>query len=272
VFWARTEGNYTRSTTGGATYSDLNIGQWSMRTGFDGLLYQNGEGMLLGGLTAHYGLATADIRSLYGDGRINTTGQGFGATATWYGATGFYVDSQAQVTVFDSTLKSDLVGRDMAHDKGALGYAFSIETGKRFGLNGPWSLTPQAQLIYSAVQSDFTDNFGANVSLGNNERLTGRLGMALEHQRVWRDDAGKLTSANVYGVANVYYEFLGTTSVNVAGTTFGSEIGRTAAGFGFGGTYNWDNNKYALYGEALVKTSFDDNYSVGGTAGLRIRW
>ncbi len=196
----------------------------------------------------------------------------FGATATWYGATGFYVDSQAQVTIFDSTLKSNLLGRDMARDNGALGYAFSIETGKRFGLNGPWSLTPQAQLIYSAVQSDFTDVFANNVSLGTNDRLTGRLGLALEHQRVWRDDAGKLTSANVYGIANVYYEFLGITAVNVAGTNLAGNLERTAGGFGFGGTYNWDNNKYAVYGEALVKTSFNDDYSVGGTAGFRIKW
>ncbi len=58
-----------------------------------------------------------------------------------------------------TTLKSNVIGQDMARDNGALGYAFSVETGKRFGLNGPWSLTPQAQLIYSAVQSNFTDSF-----------------------------------------------------------------------------------------------------------------
>ena len=273
VFWARTEGSYARSTaSGSATLSDYNIGQWSARTGFDGLLYRNDDGMVVGGLTAHYGLAAADIHSLYGDGRINTSGRGIGGTLTWYGATGFYIDSQAQVTFFDSQFKSDLVGRDMARDGGGLGYAFSVETGKRFGMGGPWALTPQAQLIYSAVEADFTDSFGTRVSLDGNDRLTGRLGLALDHQHVWRDDDGKLARANLYGVANAYYEFIDGTNVNVAGTNFTSATERTSAGFGLGGTYNWDNDKYSVYGEALIKTAFDDDYSIGGTAGFRMRW
>lgn len=273
VFWARTEGSYARTTAlGSTTLSDTSIGQWSARTGFDGLLYRNDAGMVVGGLTAHYGLGVADIRSVYGDGRINTSGRGIGGTLTWYGATGFYVDSQAQVTFFESALKSNLVGRDMARDGGGLGYAFSVETGQRFGLNGPWTLTPQAQLIYSAVETDFTDGFGARVSLDGNERLTGRIGTALDHQRTWRDDDDKLSRANLYGVASVYYEFLGGTSVSVAGLNFASSTEHVAGGFGLGGTYNWDNDKYSVYGEALIKTAFDDDYSVGGTAGFRMKW
>jgi hypothetical protein len=38
------------------------------------------------------------------------------------------------------------------------------------------------------------------------------------------------------------------------------------------GTYNWDNDKYSVYGEALIKSSFNDDYSVGGSAGFRMRW
>lgn len=135
-----------------------------------------------------------------------------------------------------------------------------------------WALTPQAQLIYSAVENDFTDSFGTRVSLDGNERLTGRLGVALDHQRMWRDDEGKLSRANLYDVASVYYEFLGGTSVNVAGLNFASGTERTTGGFGLGGTYNWDNDKYSVYGEALIKTAFDDDYSVGGTAGFRMKW
>lgn len=273
VFWARTSGSYSSATASGSTtLSDTHIGQWSARTGFDGLLYQNGNGMVVGGLTAHYGLATADVRSRYGNGRINANGWGIGGAATWYGTTGFYVDGQAQVTFFDSQLKSDLVGRDMAHDNNGIGYAFSLETGKRFGVGGPWALTPQAQLIYSAVEADFADNFGTRVSLAGNERLTSRLGAALDHQQIWRDHAGKLTRLNLYGVASAYYELLGGTSVNVAGLNFTSSTERLAGGFGFGGTYNWDNDRYSVYGEALIKTSFNDDYSVGGTAGFRMMW
>jgi fibronectin-binding autotransporter adhesin len=273
VFWARTSGSYARTTASGSTtLSDTSIGQWSAHTGFDGLLHQNDNGIVVGGLTAHYGLASADVRSRYGDGRINATGWGIGSAITWYGANGFYVDGQAQITIFDSIFKSSLVGRDMAHDNGGFGYAFSAETGHRFNINGPWALTPQAQLIYSAVDADFADNFGARVVLDRSERLTGRLGAALDHQHIWRDDAGRLARANLYGVASVYYEFLDSTSVNVAELNFASSTERVAGGFGLGGTYNWGNDRYSVYGEALIKTGFDDDYSVGGTAGFRMKW
>jgi len=39
-------------------------------------------------------------------------------------------------------------------------------------------ITPQAQLIYSAANADFTDNFGAYVSLNHSDRLTGHPGAA----------------------------------------------------------------------------------------------
>ncbi len=273
AFWGRTEGSYSSfKPTSSTTLSGTSIGQWKARTGLDGQLYANQDGTLIGGVTAHFGTAIADVRSKYGDGRINATGTGFGGTLTWYGESGFYVDGQAQATFFNSNLKSDLVGRDMANGIGGVGYATSIETGKRFGINGPWALTPQAQLVYSALDADFRDNFGTQVTLGRSDSLNGRLGVALDHQRSWRDARGELTRTNVYGITNVYYEFLGGTRVDVAGTNFTSGNEKLTAGFGLGGTYNWGSDKYTVYGEALVKTSFGDDYSVGGTAGFRAKW
>ncbi|WP_162792628.1 autotransporter outer membrane beta-barrel domain-containing protein, partial [Ochrobactrum sp. 3-3] len=37
-----------------------------------------------------------------------------GATTTWYGNNGFYVDGQAQVTWFDSDLNSDTANTGLA--------------------------------------------------------------------------------------------------------------------------------------------------------------
>ena len=273
VFWGRTEGSYSQATpSNSASVSGINIGQWKARTGLDTQLYANQDGALIAGLTAHFGTAVADVRSKYGDGRINTTGTGFGGTLTWYGENDFYVDGQAQATFFNSSLKSNLIDRDMANGVGGTGYAMSVETGKRLGVNGPWTLTPQAQLVYSAVDSNFGDTFGTSVSLGRSDSLNGRLGMALDHQQIWRNAHGEFTRANAYGITNVYYEFLGGTRVNVGGTNFTTGTEKLAAGFGFGGAYNWSNDKYAVYGEALVKTGFGDDYSVGGTAGFRAKW
>jgi fibronectin-binding autotransporter adhesin len=41
------------------------------------------------------------------------------------------------------------------------------------------------------------------------------------------------------------------------------------------GTYSWADDKYALYGEAVAKSSFDDFgdiYAVNGTVGFRTKW
>jgi outer membrane autotransporter protein len=46
-------------------------------------------------------------------------------------------------------------------------------------------------------------------------------------------------------------------------------------GLGLGGSYNWDNDKYSIYGEGSINTSltsFADNYSYKGTLGFRVKW
>ena len=83
------------------------------------------------------------------------------------------------------------------------------------------------------------------------------------------------TRSNVYGIANLYYEFLDGTSVDVAGVRFRSEKDELWGGLGLGGTYSWGADRYALFGEVSVNTGLDnfgDSYSVNGTAGFRVRW
>src|SRR5690606_10404300 len=127
--------------------------------------HETPEGSLVAGLSAHYGTISASIDSIFGDGKISTTGYGLGAGTTWYGNSGFYVDGQAQATWYDSDLSSRTagVGR-LASGNNAFGYGLSLETGQRMTLDPKWSLTPQAQLSYSSVDFDrFTDPFGAQV-------------------------------------------------------------------------------------------------------------
>lgn len=86
---------------------------------------------------------------------------------------------------------------------------------------------------------------------------------------------GLLNRTHVYGIANLYYEFLEGTRVDVQGVSFASRNDRVWGGLGIGGTYNWDDDKYSIYGEGLVNTSlnnFGDSYSVAGQVGLRVKW
>src|SRR5690606_35921829 len=126
----------------------------------------------------------SDISSPHGVGEIDSDGFGVGATFTWYGETGFYVDGQGQMTWYGSDLKSKTAGQSLAEGHDGFGYALSLESGKRVDLDEGLTLTPQAQLVYSSVDFDsFTDPLsGGQVELGDGDSLRGRLGVALDHE------------------------------------------------------------------------------------------
>ncbi|TCR98660.1 autotransporter outer membrane beta-barrel domain-containing protein [Rhizobium sp. BK418] len=275
--WLRTEGAHASLEPDSSTTVDsYDYDLFKLEGGLDGELYQDQSGRLIGGLTVHYGTVSDDIGSLYGNGDIDTTGFGLGATLTWYGDNGFYVDAQSQVTWYDSDLKSDLVDGAMESGNNGFGYALSLEAGRRFAASGPWSITPQAQLIYSSVDFDtFNDRFGARVSLDDGDSLIGRLGVALDREETMRRADGQRALAKVYGSANLYGEFLDGTAVDVSGTGFETKNDPLWAGLTLGGSYNWSDDRYSLYGEVAAKSSlkdFGDSYVISGTAGLRVKW
>lgn len=279
--WSRVEGAQNslepRFSTANAEY-DYNT--FKLQAGIDGLLAENESGILIGGVTMHYAHGFANIWSPYdaagGGGEIKTDGFGFGGTLTWYGENGLYLDGQAQLTWFDSDLSFGGGDQSLVNSNHGFGYALSLESGMRIALDPSWSLTPQAQLVYSAVDfDDFNDVFGARVGLEDSDSLQGRLGLALNHQSSWQNAKGMLDRANVYAIANLYYEFLDGTEVNVAGTSFASKNDRLWGGMGIGGSYDWNDDKYSIFGEGLVKTSmhdFADSYSLEGQLGFRIKW
>ncbi|MCX5577036.1 autotransporter outer membrane beta-barrel domain-containing protein [Kaistia terrae] len=278
--WGRIEAAHTSinpavSTTG----SDYDFDTLKFQAGVDFSVLENESGKLIGAVTGHYGHASADITSSFGDGSISTDGAGFGGTLTWYGNSGFYVDGQAQVSWYDSDLGSDVLG-NLASGNDGTGYALSLETGKRIGLNNDLSLTPQAQLVYSSVDFDaFTQTYGgedvAAISLLNNDSLRGRFGLSLDQNKSWRGENGLVSRSHVYGIANLYYEFLDGTSVDVSGATLASRDDRFWGGVGLGGSYDWNDDKYSIYGEGSVNTSLQnvaDSYDLKGTAGFRVKW
>nr|WP_181377281.1 autotransporter outer membrane beta-barrel domain-containing protein [Ochrobactrum sp. LM19]AJW29930.1 outer membrane autotransporter barrel domain-containing protein [Ochrobactrum sp. LM19] len=275
--WGRIEGLHGRQQPDVTTSrSDYDYNLWKLQAGVDGQFYESEAGKLIGGVTVHYGQVSTDVSSIFGDGTIDTSGYGFGGTLTWYGNNGFYLDAQGQVTWYDSDLYSDTLRNGLANGNDGFGYAVSLEAGKRIGLNENWTLTPQAQLTWSSVDFDsFTDPYGARVSLDKGDSLKGRLGLALGHERSWKDTEGQTSRAQVYGVVNLGNEFLDGTKVDVSGTKFDSRTDRLTGGIGIGGTYSWANDKYAIFGEVNADTSlrnFADSYEVGGTLGLRVKF
>ncbi|WP_338821634.1 autotransporter outer membrane beta-barrel domain-containing protein [Bradyrhizobium septentrionale] len=274
AFWGRVEGGQSNLRPSNTTGSTTNSDQFKAQAGLDGLALENSYGRLIVGLTLQYGLTTAYVNSLFGNGRIRAEGTGVGATATWYGDNGVYLDGQMQTMFYRGDLTSDLVG-NMAHGNEGLGYAFSVEGGKRINVGSGFSLTPQAQLAYSKVDFDgFTDRFGALVSLTNADSLLGRVGLMLNHQKSWYDGTS-IVRSDLYAIGNLHYEFLDGTNVDVAGSGFASANDRLWGSIGGGGSYSWANGRYTLFGEATYRASLQDagdNHSYKGTAGFRVVW
>lgn len=148
--------------------------------------------------------------------------------------------------------------------------------GHQLALGGNWSITPQAQLAWSQVRFDaFTDQYGASVSRDNGNSLVSRLGVSLDHETKWTAANGKTQRSHVYGITNLYYDFLHGTSARVADISVVSKEQALWAGLGVGASMNWDDDRYTVYGEALVRTSlqnFGDGNAIGAKLGFRYRW
>nr|WP_247871775.1 autotransporter outer membrane beta-barrel domain-containing protein [Ochrobactrum sp. LM19] len=279
--WGRIEGAHNRiDPRFSTTNAGYDFNTYKIQAGLDGMLAESEAGKLIGGVSVHYARGSADIRSVYdadnGGGDIRTDGYGIGGTLTWYGESGFYVDTQAQATWYDSDLGFDGGNATLTNSNHGFGYALSVEGGKRIALDPAWSLTPQAQLVWSSVDfDDFSDVFGADVRLDRGRSLQGRLGLALDHQNSWYNANGLIDRTRLYAITNLYYEFLEGTRASVAGTSFANGNERLWGGIGLGGSYNWNSDKYSIYGEGSVNTSlaqFADSYSLKGTMGFRVKW
>jgi outer membrane autotransporter protein len=279
AIWGRIEGAHNRqenSSTAGDLHQDINT--FIMQAGVDGQFYEDENGKLIAGITGQYGNARSDIDNRTGDGSgtINTQGWGLGATATWYGASGFYLDAQAQANWYDSDLGVDAINPTLKNGNKGFGYAMSVEAGQRFAIDQNWSLTPQAQLMWSSVDFDsFSDTYGARISNRNGDSLNARLGLAANYANSFTGSDGRMVNTSVYGIANLYQELMGDARMNYAGTHMATDSDGTWGGIGAGGTYSWADYKYAIYGEGSINTSlnhFADSYNIKGNIGFRVRW
>ena len=267
--WGRMEATRNRANAKASTSSsDQNIVDWKLQVGTDSVLAKTDKGeRLVAGLTAHYSDADSHVRSIFGNGSIKTVGYGVGATLTWYGLNGFYVDGQAQFSRYNSDLKSDVLG-DLIQSNDGSGESFSIEIGKRSVIGTKLSITPQIQTVYSNVRFDnFTDPSGAIVSDKEGDSLKSRWGIALDHQSEW-DNA----RSHLYGLVNLNYEWLGGTSAHISGTPVDYTTDRLWSEVGVGGSINWRGG-VTLYTEVSGSSPFKDlgdSYTIKANAGVRI--
>lgn len=271
-YWARLtglQGHYTpRSASVGSGYD---LAQFGLQAGVDHLLSETGQGSLVGGVSAQFG----HVFGTSGTGSLSAQGFGLGTSLTYYDRNGFYMDGQAGALLYGGTYSSTLMGR-LAHDVTGLGYSFSLEAGQRLALDDKWALTPQVQLSYSNIGlNSFTDRLGTVVSIEEAQSLKAHFGLAAEYRDSWKADDGSTSHLKMHGGVNFFNEFLGNNRVNVSGVALESRKEPQWIGVSLGGTYNWADDKYSLYGEVGAATSFANfgqSHELKGSLGLRVHW
>lgn len=249
-----------------------------VNVGVDMPIYENADGSrLIAGINGNMSRAWSDIDSIHGSGDITTTGYGLGATLTWYNHNGFYTDAQAWHNWFKSDIDSNTITTDLDQVKGnhAKGYALSLEVGRIFDLNQHWSLTPQAQIAYSRINFDSFTDIQNSVIINEKDYvgLEGRLGLALNYEKSHLDSSGKMRRNKLYILGNIHQEFKGDSTVSISGVDYESKMNNTWMSVGVGGSHNWDNDRFSIYGELSLASStkkFGEEYELAGEIGLRI--
>lgn len=266
--WSRIEGVRTRGNAAVSTsQAEQELDSWKLQMGFDKVVAEAvWDGRLIAGVTAHYGEANSRVRSLFGNGVLETNGYGVGATLSWQGQAGLYLDGQAQVSWYQSDLESTVLG-SLVTGNGGQGEAFSVEAGQRLPLTDKVSITPQAQLLYSNVRFDgFADAADAQVSLDRGESLKSRLGLSVDQHEIWEGGRG-----HVYAVANISYEWMDPSRVDVSGALIEHANERLWGEVGVGFSATWSPG-VTFFGETAVNAALEDSESRSfrANAGVRI--
>ena len=267
--WGRMDGTPSRANAAISTSgADQKLNSWKIQLGADHVLTGSEKGeRLVAGVTAYYGGSNSHVRSIFGNGLLKTDGYGVGATLSWYGLQGFYIDSQAQFSWYRSDLDSNILGK-LARNNDGSGEAFSVEAGKRTPVGGKLSLTPQFQMVYSNVRFDrFTDPAQAIIAADKGDSLKTRGGVSIDHQSDWEGG-----HTHIYGLINLNYEWLDGTRTSVSGTPIDYANERLWGELGVGASVSWTKG-VTLYGEVSGNSPFRDfgeSYTLKANAGVRI--
>ena len=274
--WVRVEsGDQSIKPEASTSATRYDIATWKAEAGMDATVSEGEAGKLVGGATLQYGRYQSNVDSVYGHGRLKTRSYGIGASLTWYGENGIYVDGQARWSHLDTDLRSTTLARQLKDgDKGSA-YAVGVEAGQRFRLGDQWSLIPQLQVSYGKTDFDgFDDVFGAHVAQQKGSASTARAGLMADYHDA-RQGASGSVATHVYAIANLYRNFGGDAQVDVAGTDFTTRNEHLWGGLGLGASLDWADGRYSVYGETQASTGlkhFGDSHSLNGTLGFRMRW
>ncbi len=232
--------------------------RWGVETGI--VVPTDAPGLMLG-VSAHYRDGEADVAR---GGKIEVSGVGVGASATWRGEDGWYADGELSYTRFeDVDLSSETRGM-VASGLDGEGHAIGVEVGRRMEMNG-LAVIPRGGLTWSSVDmDDFADVSGVagsgRVEFSSEDSARARIGVLLEN-------------GETYASLDVERELSESRDVMASGSRLRSEVESTWARLGVGGVMVLDEKgESTLSGDAHYAASDGDNHDYGASVLLKARF
>ncbi len=232
--------------------------RWGVETGF--VVPTDAPGLMLG-VSAHYRDGEADVER---GGKIEVSGVGVGASATWRGEDGWYADGEFSYTRFeDVDLSSETRGM-VASGLDGEGHAIGVEVGRRMEMDG-FALIPRGGLTWTWVDVDgFADVSGitgsGRVSFRSEDSVRARVGALLEN-------------GQTYASLDVERDLSESREAMASGARLRSEAESTWARLGVGGVMTLDaQGESTLSADAHYAASDGDNHDYGASVLLKVRF
>lgn len=263
--WAKVFNRQDRAQ--GFRYNGFKQESTGVHIGYDTFVNQTADASWLVGATLRYAHSKQEgLETAYGgDGKLNEYSAK--VYATWLHQSGAYMDILAQVGYYDQEINGLNNSAEAVFDANYhnWGVGTSVEIGHKLPI-GPqgvtntwannWFIEPQMELSYFYVKGeDFTTSTGLQVSQGNADFLTGRLGFVLGKKvNYGPSDSPDKRWYQIGLIGGMNHEFLGDQTIRFTGVdgavadVKGHGLGGTS--FYYGITADWQvSDKLRIYGE-----------------------
>ncbi len=263
VVWVQVEGQRDSYTVDDR---DVATNSGGLRFGAGLPLAHLASGLVFGGLELGVSSLSTDVTMSLTGADLDTDAYDVTLSALWFSNSQLYVDGQLRYAIFVSTTRPN---GGVAVDTDSTGFGLSVEVGKLVTLQNGLTLVPQAQLMYSDIDTDDVTDLaggGQTVSLADGDTLTARLGLRAE-----QNFAG---NSVLFGQVDYYHAFDNKTGVTFGNNTILTERGRNTAALTLGG-YVALSDKTTFYGEISGETGLGSNssdYTFGGNIGFEFRF
>ncbi|WP_160105590.1 autotransporter outer membrane beta-barrel domain-containing protein [Pseudomonas izuensis] len=165
---------------------------------------------------------------------------------THFGQAGWYLDGVLQLHRFNIEAKPTDINK-LKTD--GWGYSASVEAGYPFEMKQDLYVEPQAQVIYSSIDLDDSDDLAANVRFEDVDSLIGRLGVRIAKDWVTAGSDNTVRRTNAWVRPSVWHEFKGQPK-----TEFSSQNGFVPFEADIGGT--WGEVNVGVDYQANARTTF----------------